>query len=233
MPVSPALGTSPPAGDATDFAAVRACLLSGGASRRMGRDKAGLPHPQGGTWLEGTLRLLAALQRPITLVTRHRGHRLTAEDLAMELRVPLVTVLEDGPQEGPLQALAPLMELYPDQVLLVCPVDMPWLDLASLRVLLRAAAQEPERIHVAHDGERLQPLLGLYPTDARHRTSLAAFVAPGGRSLLRWLKLVGHRTVPLPADAMRNCNHPEDWRGPEEGSGSQPPPEPGGTEQGA
>ena len=38
---------------------LRCCLLSGGDSRRMGRDKALLPHPEGGTWLERSLGLLA------------------------------------------------------------------------------------------------------------------------------------------------------------------------------
>ena len=49
---------------------LRCCLLSGGASRRMGHDKALLPHPEGGTWLSRSLLLLAQLEAPITLLSR-------------------------------------------------------------------------------------------------------------------------------------------------------------------
>ena len=50
----------------------------------MGQDKALLPHPEGGSWLERTLGLLAALQAPITLLSRHRAHLQLAEALHKE-----------------------------------------------------------------------------------------------------------------------------------------------------
>jgi molybdopterin-guanine dinucleotide biosynthesis protein A len=195
-------------------APLRACLLSGGQSLRMGRDKALLPHPGGGTWLEATLRLLAGLEVPITLFTRHRGHLETAGSLATRLAVPLEGVEEAGPWEGPLLALQRLMERHPGERLLLCPVDMPWLEPDTLRALVAAAALRPARIHAAHDGLRLQPLLGIYPTDPPHHSSLAAFTAAGGRSLQRWLQNVGFTAVPLPAPALRNANHPEDLETP-------------------
>ena len=39
----------------------------------MGRDKALLPHRQGGCWLERTLALLGELELPITLLSRHQA----------------------------------------------------------------------------------------------------------------------------------------------------------------
>jgi molybdopterin-guanine dinucleotide biosynthesis protein A len=191
-------------------APLRACLLSGGQSRRMGRDKALLPHPGGGTWLEASLRLLAGLGVPLTLLTRHRNHLEAATTLAAALEVTLEAVEEGGPWEGPLLALQRLMERHPGQRLLLCPVDMPWLEPATLQALVAAAALRPERIHAAHDGVRLQPLLGIYPADPPHRAALAAFTASGGRSLQRWLQDVGFTAVPLPASALRNANHPHD-----------------------
>jgi len=176
----------------------------------MGRDKALLPHPGGGSWLEATLRLLAGLGAPITLLTRHRGHLEAAATLAAELAVPLEGMEEPAPWEGPLLALQRLMECHPGERLLLCPVDMPWLEPATLQALVAAAVHRPQRCHAAHDGVRLQPLLGVYPGDLPHRASLAAFTAGGGRSLQRWLQEVGFTAVPLPAAALRNANHPHD-----------------------
>jgi len=189
----------------------------------MGRDKALLPHPGGDTWLVHSLALLTELRAPVTLLSRHRTHGALARAWAdrslggtracigAEPGVTALEVLQEpAPWQGPLLALARLMEHYPNEYLLLCPVDMPWLDIAALADLRAAATADPARIHTAHDGSRLQPLLGLYPADGQHRQSLATFTAAGGRSLQRWLAGVGHTPVPLPAGPLRNANRPED-----------------------
>jgi molybdopterin-guanine dinucleotide biosynthesis protein A len=190
---------------------LRACLLSGGASRRMGRDKAMLPHPEGGNWLERTLRLLAQLEVPITLLSRHVEHLALAEALHDDLKprdVALELCAEPPPWEGPLLALHRLMTRHPDGRLLLCPVDMPALSLSTLHTLLAAAPESPTRLHLAHDGERLQPLLGLYPSSAPIRTHLAAAVEGGERRLQSWLLDLPHLAVPLDPHAIRNVNRP-------------------------
>ena len=239
---APFLGATPP---------LRACLLSGGLSRRMGRDKALLPHPQGGTWLERTLRLLLALQIPVTLFSRHKQHLHIAlalhgeqdvggtlgprhglsaapgmlaplpqpataatrhRDADAEARTPAITALaEPPPWEGPLMALQRLMQRYPDDRLLLCPVDMPDLSLAALQALLAAAAEGPAgRLHLAHDGERLQPLLGIYPSVEPLRTELTEAVERGERRLQGWLAAQVVQAVRLDPRAIRNVNHPQD-----------------------
>lgn len=184
---------------------LRCCLLSGGASQRMGQDKALLPHPAGGTWLEHTLQLLAELNAPITLLSRWPRHHA----LATALQLPqLDTIAEPPPWEGPLLALHRLMERYPDTRLLLAPVDMPQLNTGALHTLLAAANTAPERIHLAHDGVRSQPLLGIYPSSPAIRSALTAAINDGERRLLRWLDSQPSNLVPLPAGAIRNVNSP-------------------------
>jgi molybdopterin-guanine dinucleotide biosynthesis protein A len=180
----------------------------------MGRDKALLPHPAGGCWLDHSLRQLAALGAPLTLLSGHDSHLSRASQLAASLAVPLELLHEPSPPQGPLIALGRLMHHHPNQLLLLCPVDMPALDLATLRQLLLVAnaadSSQPRLIHVAHDGCQAQPLLGLYPADGRHRRSLEASLAAGERSLQRWLAVVGSQAVVLPAGPLLNANRPGD-----------------------
>lgn len=181
---------------------LRPCLLSGGESRRMGTDKALLPHPEGGTWLEHALRLLQSLGEPVTLLSRHPEH------LELAARLSVIAVAEPPPWEGPLTALGRLMDLHSGAALLLAPVDMPGLRPESLRALLQADPGAGSGIITAHDGQREQPLPGLYPATAANRTALESYTSAGGRSLLGWLEQVGRSSVRLPAAELRNLNRP-------------------------
>lgn len=187
-----------------DVAPLRCCLLSGGESRRMGRDKALLPHPEGGTWLERTLGLLAELGTPITLLSRHRAHLAIAERWG-----GITPLAEPPPWEGPLLALHRLMEHHPNHRLLLCPVDMPGLNGAALHALV-AAGTNPDALHPAHDGRRLQPLLGIYPSSTQIRAHLSAAVAAGERRLQGWITSQPCQPVLLDPQAIGNANRPED-----------------------
>jgi molybdopterin-guanine dinucleotide biosynthesis protein A len=198
----------------------------------MGRDKALLPHPEGGTWLERQLRLLGGLGAPVSLLSGWPAHLALANALAAPLAalgVELELLPERRPEgregaEGPLVALGHLLEAHPDERLLLCPIDMPALTLACLEALLEAARADGEAIWIARpEGSKdqptpqPQPLLGLYPGNAGRRRSLAAALARGERSLQRWLADEAVRTVALPARALANVNTPLDldaWRAP-------------------
>jgi molybdopterin-guanine dinucleotide biosynthesis protein A len=190
---------------------LRCCLLSGGESRRMGQDKALLSHPEGGSWLKHSLELLAQLGEPITLFTRHPQHLTLADSLGL---AELQGWAEPPPHEGPLLALARLMQQYPDQRLLLCPIDMPKLTMPVLQSLLAAAAQEPDAIHVAQDGRRCQPLLGVYPSTPDLRQCLTEQVNAGERRLQCWLENQSWRAVVLDPQALRNVNRPQELSAP-------------------
>jgi molybdopterin-guanine dinucleotide biosynthesis protein A len=186
----------------------------------MGRDKALLPHPQGGCWLERTLRLLGELEMPITLFSHHQEHRVRAEALAARTGLAIAAIEEPPPWEGPLRALERLMALHPDSRLLLCPVDLPHLTRAALDTLRAAAEAAGDEaagavdgapgLLLAHDGERLQPLLGVYPSNTALHRDLTSCLAGGERRLQRWLARHPHSTVQLEASALRNVNHPHE-----------------------
>ena len=184
---------------------LRCCLLSGGGSRRMGRDKALLPHPEGGTWLSRTLLLLAQLGAPITLLSRWPQHLSLAGTLGLD---GLEAWSEPQPHEGPLLALNHLMQRYPDQHLLLCPVDMPHLTLTELETLEDAAAWNPRISWVAHDGQHCQPLLGLYTNTAQQRSQLIRLITGGERRFQTWLEQQPRQMVQLDPASIRNVNHP-------------------------
>jgi molybdopterin-guanine dinucleotide biosynthesis protein A len=190
----------------------------------MGCDKALLSHPAGGTWLEQSLQLLLAVNLPVTVFSRHLRHLELTEHLTVQrsseradwpgapAAAGLNAIAEPPPWEGPLLALHRLMTHYPDQRLLLCPVDMPCLSRDAVLGLLRAGQANPEAIHLAHDGQRLQPLLGIYPSDGRQRTSLATAISGGERRLQAWLAGQAYREVRLDPEALRNVNRPMDSR---------------------
>ena len=87
---------------------LRACVLSGGASRRMGRDKALLPHPNGGVWLSELVNQLRALSLPVVVVSGHSSHQQLLHGRAG------VELLDEQPAGlGPLHALGQLVRGTP------------------------------------------------------------------------------------------------------------------------
>lgn len=195
--------------------------------------------------MEHCLLLLAQLQLPITVLSRHSSHLQLAQSLNARLAAepgpegkgrcpgglrnpaeavnasatlaaaeipgaPIQAIAEPPPWQGPLLALQRLMALHPRQRLLLCPVDMPDLTKEVLGALIAAAATAPQRIHLAHDGQRLQPLLGIYPSSAALRQQLESCLAAGERRLQGWLADQPYQAVALDPRALRNVNRPED-----------------------
>ena len=178
-------------------------VLCGGASRRMGQDKAALPHPNGGSWLSHAAELLSQVCPSVAVCSQHSSHA----DLIAELeRVALA--LEPTPAQGPLHALELVLPRGSDSALLVAPVDMPQLNRRTLDSLIAQWRHSPSQAAVAHDGERLQPLLGIYPGGPEQRNGLTEVLASGERRWQVWLATIPHQAVVLPAAPLINANTP-------------------------
>jgi molybdopterin-guanine dinucleotide biosynthesis protein A len=151
---------------------VAGVVLAGGASRRMGRDKATLP--VGGVAL--ARRVLAAAARvadPVLLVAPegHPARRLLAPD--DPARPPAARIVTD-PGQGPLAALAAALAALDRRHVLVLAGDHPTLrvELLAHLVELREQAQAVACRH----GPRLEPLVSVYerlPALAAARARLA------------------------------------------------------------
>jgi molybdenum cofactor guanylyltransferase len=147
--------------------AVAGVLLTGGASRRMGRDKA-LLTVAGRSLAERAAQLLAAVAAPVVEVgPGYAG---------------LAAVQEEPPGSGPLAGLcagaAELERLGSDRPVLLLAVDMPFVTVPLLRLLAERPGR-PTAVPVA-DG-RPQPLCARYGADALEVAP--RLLATGERSL--------------------------------------------------
>ena len=191
-----------------DFSLVQdleACVLSGGLSRRMGRDKALIPHPQGGCWLTRSIELSRKQGLAVHVISSHSSHDLLASALDG------VTCRSDPfPGMGPLAALSAVFGKTKALGLLVMPVDMPWLESTTLDQLIGVWKENPSVAVVSHDGNRLQPLFAIYPNDSVYRTTMLLQLASDQLSMLDWLHQVPYQTLVLPEALLRNANCPAD-----------------------
>ncbi len=176
--------------DATTDARV-ACLLNGGASRRMGRAKGDLPLGH------GTLRdwMLACLQRC---------------DVQRVWLCGPGGLSDAHPGRGPLAGIDSGLRAAPEQAaVLFVPVDMPLLTPVHLNRLLNALKNGVDAVYYA-----AQPLPLVLRNDAALRAEVQARLCgtnPALRALLQACRCVqlpiGHDDVPC----LMNVNTPADW----------------------
>lgn len=185
-----------------DLAAV---VLVGGASRRMGRDKAHLPHPSSGVpLLVHQLRIVAELARPPVMVSARQGQTLPPLP-------PNVIRIDDDGVAGPLGGMVAALRQAEAVHLLVVAVDLPFLTTAVLQ-RLAAAIHGPHHGVYAQSPAGPEPLVSIVPIELL--AALTAALARGEHSprllftgrLAPVMKPVGFDT----ADPFRNWNRPND-----------------------
>jgi len=180
-------------------------VLAGGASRRMGADKALLNHPDGSSWLEAQVQLLRSVGLEVCVLTGHGRHHAL-----LSSREGVTVQAEPWQPAGPLWALSCVLHDRDDEALLTLPVDMPGLRCEALQQLIRCWRSQPSRALVADDGSRLQHLFGIYPCGALYRKALDDELTEGKGRWRGWLERIPHDTVKLPSDQLVNVNRPID-----------------------
>ncbi len=186
-------------------------LLCGGASRRMGRDKARL-ELDGRTLLERASSLLGGSCTRMLLCCG-------AAPRYTELGVPLAL---DAPGEsGPLAGVAAaLATLASDELLVVAPVDLPWLDAQTLALVVARLRSEDCDAACARSHGGLEPLVSAWRPAAL--PEVRAALARGDRRMVApfagWSEsgLLRLAIVEFDASGLHrtfdNLNTPLDWR---------------------
>lgn len=129
-------------------------ILAGGKSRRMGENKAFLTL-NGETFLE---RIREALSCFGTVC-------LSVDDTEKYKDTGFILIVDRYPDAGPLGGIVSGLLACPQSALFVAACDMPFVDRASVEILLNAYRKE-RKIVVAKTGEQVHPLLGIYPKSA-------------------------------------------------------------------
>ncbi|BBX97242.1 molybdopterin-guanine dinucleotide biosynthesis protein A [Mycobacterium lacus] len=159
--------------DAVSLAGV---ILAGGESRRMGRDKATLPFPEGSatTLVEHVVGVVGQRCEPV-FVMAAPGQPLPA------LQVPVIR--DDLRGLGPLPATGRGLRAAAEagaRLAFVCAVDMPFLTVELIDGLARRAIETNAEVVLPWDG-RSHYLAAVYRTDLADRVD--ALVAAGVRRM--------------------------------------------------
>jgi molybdopterin-guanine dinucleotide biosynthesis protein A len=131
-----------------------AVILAGGASRRMGRDKASLTI-EGRTLLDRQVSLARQLGVHEVLVSAGSGQRPVPDGCRI--------VSDRVADKGPLAGIASALAASASPLLLVLAVDMPGMSVACLQKIL--AWCRPGRGAVPTIGGRPEPLAAVYPRE--------------------------------------------------------------------
>jgi len=186
-------------------------ILAGGASRRMGRDKAWL-ELAGEPLLVRIARVLADVGF-VFVAVGHEQRRLP------ELAEPVEYVTDPVADQGPIAGLVAIAGRLPEHVtrVFVCGCDLPFVTTSLIRMLDERWQARGGDAVVPEVGGRLQPLMAVY--GRRALTRIAAVFAGGSRRLTDVIELLGPDRVTEAElvrvdpelDAFLNLNRPEDY----------------------
>ena len=180
-------------------------ILAGGQGARMNKLDKGWVSYRGKPLIQYALDTAQEISSDI-IISCNRN-----VDMYRELGYPIVTdkVATDSNElfPGPLFGILAAVKLVKHPVCCVIPCDTPMLDSKVLAALYNQHNQHNQHagfdLCVAHDSERLQPLIFVAQTQAID--SIQEYLETGSRSVTGWIKSSNHKVVKFP-------KHPETFR---------------------
>ena len=175
-------------------------MLAGGASSRMGHDKALLPS-RGSTLLEQITREVVAAAGSVTVIAppeRYGG-------------LGLIVISDLHPGQGPLGGIHTALSLTTADWNLIVACDMPGITASFLKELFEQAEASSADCLIPHNAQgRKEPLCAVYSRECL--APIARAIAAGVRKVtagLHELRVAEWR--PSTLDCFTNLNTPQDW----------------------
>lgn len=165
-------------------------ILAGGRSSRMGFDKALINHPEGGNWLTHKIKIVSELNLETFIMTNHVSHFKEVDK-----KNGIDIILDSQPFDGPLSCIEQIFSSFKfntDNILII-PIDMPKLNTKLIFSLIKSWEENKNYALVSHDGNLVQPLLGIYPINEENHQKLKNKLSTGKKNFLGWVDQIPHR----------------------------------------
>ena len=157
---------------------VTGVILAGGLARRMGGRDKGVIELAGRSMIEYVIDAVKP-QVDHLLINANRSHEHYGG-----FGLPIITDRVGG-FSGPLAGIAAALEQSPGDLVLTVPCDGPWVPSDLCERLCARLEETGADVCVAHDGERTQPVFGLFR--ATLLPGVLDFLESGERRLQHWL----------------------------------------------
>lgn len=192
-------------------ATLHGLVLSGGESRRMGRDK-GLIQKESVAWVNRAGELLRSRGLPVSVMIREQQRAKYGEVVYPDFELVQDQDLVVG---GPLKGLLSFHRYYPDKDVLVLPCDMPYITDKILQNLIDFYQSNPTNdVWVFEEGARVQPFPGIYAgaylSEVTKQLQEATSSRPCLMDVVKGGRTATHKPVGTNPSVFLNANYPKD-----------------------
>ena len=176
-------------------------ILAGGKNSRMNGDKKLFLNYQGETFCDHILHAFVML--PETYIS------VEAKEPYLHLGMPMV--VDKYKEIGPMGGICSGLQSIEAEALLVAACDMPMIDQRIVRRLLEAY-QKQAKITIVKSGDRMHPLLGIYPKSVL--PFMEKFIEEKCYKMMALLEMAGYQVVETTQEdkSVSNINTIEEYK---------------------